>query len=78
MTESIPRRRIKDPGCSVSASSLDFRGFRPRKLLVQQRGSHAWTQEYPTVLDIDEWSPSGTRQSTSPMAGMTSCFSSPS
>ena len=27
----------------------------PQKLLVQQRGSYAWTQEYTTVLDIDEF-----------------------
>ena len=27
----------------------------PQKLLVQQRGSYAWTQEYPTQLDIDRF-----------------------
>ena len=27
----------------------------PQKLLVQQRGTYAWTKEYTTVLDIDEF-----------------------
>ncbi|MGN0371513.1 MAG: BTAD domain-containing putative transcriptional regulator [Enterocloster sp.] len=54
-----------DPGVNPSSAlkTLMFRsrklleplGISPQKLLVQQRGSYAWTQDYPTVLDIDEF-----------------------
>lgn len=36
-----------------SRKLLEPLGLPAQKLLVQQRGSYAWTQEYPTVLDID-------------------------
>lgn len=38
-----------------SRKLLDPLGIPVQKLLVQQRGSYAWTQEYPTVLDIDQF-----------------------
>ena len=54
-----------DPGVNPNGAlkTLMFRsrklleplGISPQKLLVQQRGTYAWTQDYPTVLDIDEF-----------------------
>lgn len=38
-----------------SRKLLEPLGISPQKLLVQQRGTYAWTQEYHTVLDIDEF-----------------------
>lgn len=38
-----------------SRKLLEPLGISPQKLLVQQRGTYAWTQDYPTVLDIDEF-----------------------
>lgn len=38
-----------------SRKLLEPLGIPVQKLLVQQRGSYAWTQEYPTVLDIDQF-----------------------
>ena len=38
-----------------SRKLLDPLELPPQKLLVQQRGSYAWTQEYPTQLDIDRF-----------------------
>lgn len=38
-----------------SRKLLDPLGIPPQKLLVQQRGSYAWTQEFETILDIDEF-----------------------
>lgn len=55
----------EDPGVNPGGAlkTLMFRSRKllepleipPQKLLVQQRGSYAWTQEYPTTLDIDEF-----------------------
>ena len=54
-----------DPGVNPSGAlkTLMFRsrklleplGLPPQKLLVQQRGSYSWTQDYPSVLDIDQF-----------------------
>ena len=54
-----------DPGINPNSSlkTLIFRtrkllgplGISPQKLLVQKGGSYAWTQEYTTVIDIDEF-----------------------
>ena len=54
-----------DPGVNPTGAlkTLMFRsrklleplGIPPQKLLVQQRGSYSWTQEYTTILDIDEF-----------------------
>ncbi len=38
-----------------SRKLLEPLGIPVQKLLVQQRGSYAWTQEYHTVLDIDQF-----------------------
>lgn len=38
-----------------SRKLLDPLGIPPQKLLVQKRGFYAWTQEYTTVMDIDEF-----------------------
>lgn len=38
-----------------SRKLLEPLGEPPQKLLVQRSGSYAWTQEYPTVLDIDRF-----------------------
>ena len=52
-----------------SRKLLDPLGLPPQKLLVQQRGSYAWTQEYPTVLDIDEFESICTRAINQPHGG---------
>ena len=52
-----------------SRKLLDPLGLPPQKLLVQQRGSYAWTQEYPTVLDIDEFESICTRAINQPHDG---------
>ena len=54
-----------DPGINPAGAlkTLMFRSRKllepldipPQKLLVQQRGTYAWTKEYTTVLDIDEF-----------------------
>lgn len=54
-----------DPGVNPNGSlkTLIFRtrklldplGISPQKLLVQKGGSYAWTQEYTTAMDIDEF-----------------------
>lgn len=54
-----------DPGVNPAGAlkTLMFRSRKllepleipPQKLLVQQRGTYAWTKEYTTVLDIDEF-----------------------
>lgn len=54
-----------DPGVNPSGAlkTLMFRSRKlldpldipPQKLLVQKRGSYAWTQEYTTVMDLDEF-----------------------
>ena len=38
-----------------SRKLLEPLGIPPQKLLVQQRGSYCWTQDYPSVLDIDQF-----------------------
>lgn len=38
-----------------SRKLLEPLGIPPQKLLVQQRGSYCWTQEYPSFLDIDQF-----------------------
>lgn len=38
-----------------SRKLLEPLGIPVQKLLVQRRGSYAWTQEYPTVMDIDRF-----------------------
>lgn len=38
-----------------SRKLLDPLGIPPQRLLVQQRGSYAWTQDIPTVMDIDQF-----------------------
>ena len=52
-----------------SRKLLEPLGLPPQKLLVQQRGSYAWTQEYPTVLDIDEFESICTRAINQPHGG---------
>ena len=52
-----------------SRKLLEPLGLPPQKLLVQQRGSYAWTQEYPTVLDIDEFESICTRAINQPHDG---------
>ena len=54
-----------DPGVNPGGAlkTLMFRsrrlleplGIPPQKLLVQQRGSYCWTQDYSSVLDIDQF-----------------------
>lgn len=54
-----------DPGVNPGGAlkTLMFRcrklleplGLPAQKLLIQQKGSYAWSPEYPTVLDIDEF-----------------------
>ena len=38
-----------------SRKLLEPLGIPPQKLLVQQRGSYCWTQDYSSVLDIDQF-----------------------
>lgn len=38
-----------------SRKLLDPLGIPPQRLLVQQRGSYSWTQDIPTVMDIDQF-----------------------
>ena len=38
-----------------SRKLLEPLGIPPQKLLVQQRGSYCWTQDYLSVLDIDQF-----------------------
>lgn len=38
-----------------SRKLLEPLGIPAQRLLVQRRGTYAWTQEYPTVLDIDQF-----------------------
>lgn len=54
-----------DPGANPSGAlkTLMFRarklldplGIPPQRLLVQQRGAYSWTQDIPTVMDIDQF-----------------------
>lgn len=38
-----------------SRKLLEPLGLPTHKILVQQKGSYAWTREYPTVLDLDQF-----------------------
>ena len=47
-----------------SRKLLEPLGIPPQKLLVQQRGSYCWTQDYSSVLDIDQFEAICTRVRT--------------
>lgn len=38
-----------------SRKLLEPLGLPPHRILVQQKGSYAWTRDYPTVLDLDQF-----------------------